>query len=140
MLLFGRRGFADFSVWQMLINLEDYQLPTIFVVSTIAILGTSEIGRRLGIRAVGRGGGDVSTLEGAVLGLLALMIGFSFAIALSRFEARREAVLNEANAIGTTALRARLLPAPYDAEALKSLREYVQLPSISPSMPCQRPS
>ena len=55
------------------------------------------------------------------------MIGFSFAIALSRFEARRDAVLNEANAIGTTALRARLLPAPYDAEALKSLRDYVQL-------------
>jgi hypothetical protein len=80
-----------------------------------------------GRRAVGRGGGDVSTLEGAVLGLLALMIGFSFAIALSRFEARRDAVLNEANAIGTTALRARLLPTPYDAEALKSLRDYIQL-------------
>jgi hypothetical protein len=66
-----------------------------------------------------------STLEGVVLGLLALMIGFSFAIALSRFEARRDAVLNEANAIGTTARRARLLPAPYDSEALKSLRQYV---------------
>ena len=82
----------------MSINLEDCELLTIFVVSSIVILG-----------------------------LLALMIGFSFAIALSRFEARRDAVLNEANAIGTTALRARLLPAPYDAEALKSLRDYVQL-------------
>ncbi|MFZ0207840.1 MAG: hypothetical protein WAL59_17350, partial [Roseiarcus sp.] len=38
----------------------------------------------------------------------------SFAMALSLFEARRDAVLNEANAIGTTALRARLLPAPHD--------------------------
>jgi hypothetical protein len=82
----------------MSINLEDCELLTIFVVSSIVILG-----------------------------LLALMIGFSFAIALSRFEARRDAVLNEANAIGTTASRARLLPAPYDAEALKSLRDYVQL-------------
>jgi hypothetical protein len=52
-----------------------------------------------------QGGDNVSTLE-AVLGLLALMIGFTFAMALSRFEARRDAVLNEANAIGTTALRA----------------------------------
>jgi hypothetical protein len=111
----------------MLINLEDYSLLTIFVVSSIVILGASEIGRLLGVRAIGRGGSDVSTLEGAVLGLLALMIGFSFAIALSRFEARRDAVLNEANAIGTTALRARLLPPPYGEEALKSLREYVQL-------------
>ena len=109
------------------INLENYQLLTIFVVGSVVILGASEIGRLVGARAVGRGGGDVSTLEGAVLGLLALMIGFTFAIALSRFEARRDAVLNEANAIGTTALRARLLPTPYRAEVLKSLREYVQI-------------
>src|SRR4051812_34281794 len=48
-------------------------------------------------------------------------------MALSRFEARREAVLNEANAIGTTALRARLLPAPHNAEALKVLRRPLEL-------------
>jgi hypothetical protein len=74
-----------------------------------------------------RGGENVSTLEGAVLGLLALMIGFTFAMALSRFESRRDAVLSEANSIGTTALRARLLPAPERAEALKLLQEYVQV-------------
>src|SRR6516162_6251068 len=100
---------------------------TIFLVSVIAVAGASELGRVFGVRAAGRGGNDVSTLEGAVLGLLALMIGFTFAIALSRFEARRDAVLNEANAIGTTALRARLLPAPHGSDALKSLREYVQI-------------
>jgi hypothetical protein len=110
-----------------MMNLDSYHLLTIFVVSSIAILGASEIGRLLGIRATGRGGDDVSTLEGAALGLLALMIGFTFAMALARFEARRDAVLNEANAIGTTALRARLLPAPRGAEALKSLQEYVQI-------------
>ena len=110
-----------------MMNLENYQLLTIFVAGLIAILGACEIGRLLGIRATGRGGDDVSTLEGAVLGLLALMIGFTFAMALTRFEARRDAVLNEANAIGTTALRARLLPAPHSADALKSLREYVKI-------------
>lgn len=110
-----------------MINLDTYPLLTIFAVGLIVILGASEIGRLLGVRATGRGGDDVSTLEGATLGLLALMIGFTFAMALSRFEARRDAVLNEANAIGTTALRARLLPAPQAAETLKSLREYVQI-------------
>ncbi len=110
-----------------MINLADYQLLTIFVVSLVAIFGASEIGRLLGVRATGRGGGDVSTLEGAALGLLALMIGFTFAMALARFEARRDAVLNEANAIGTTALRARMLPTPHKVEALTSLREYVQI-------------
>lgn len=70
-----------------MMNLEAYQLLTIFVVGLVAILGASEIGRLLGVRATGRGGDDVSTLEGAILGLLALMIGFTFAMALSRFEA-----------------------------------------------------
>jgi hypothetical protein len=110
-----------------MMNLDNYPLPTIFGLSLVAILGASEIGRLFGRRATGRGGDDVSTLEGAALGLLALMIGFTFAMALARFDARRDAVLNEANAIGTTALRSRLLPAPYAAEALKSLREYVQI-------------
>jgi hypothetical protein len=55
------------------------------------------------------------------------MIGFTFAMALSRFETRREAVLNEANAIGTTALRARLLPEPQRTDTLKLLREYVKI-------------
>jgi hypothetical protein len=55
------------------------------------------------------------------------MIAFTFAMALSRFEGRRDAVLKEANAIGTTALRARLLPPPHNTETLKLLREYVQV-------------
>ena len=55
-----------------------------------------------GARAPGRVEDNVPTLEGAVLGLLALMIGFTFAMALSRYEARVDAVANEANAIGTT--------------------------------------
>jgi hypothetical protein len=48
-------------------------------------------------------------------------------MALARFETRRDAVLDEANAIGTTALRARLLPAPHDAEVLSLLRDYVKI-------------
>lgn len=62
-----------------------------------------------------------------MLGLLALMISFTFAMALSRFDARRDALLREANAIGTAALRARLLPTPYGAESLKLFRDYVQI-------------
>src|SRR6478672_11602005 len=111
----------------MTINLNDYQLLPIFLVSLVAILAASEIGRWLGLRTGGRSEENIPTLEGAVLGLLALMIGFTFAMALSRFEARRDAVLDEANAIGTTALRARLLPDPQRSETLKLLREYVQI-------------
>ena len=109
------------------IELSNYELLPIFLVSLAVILLASEAGRQLGVRAKSLGGDNISTLEGAILGLLALMISFTFAMALSRFEARRDAVLEEANAIGTTALRARLLPAPHGAETLKLLRDYVQL-------------
>jgi hypothetical protein len=108
-------------------NLNNYQLLPIFLVSLIVVVGASEAGRWLGARTGRQGEEDISTLEGAVLGLLALMIAFTFAMALSRFEARREAILNEANSIGTAALRARLLPAPHNAESLKLLKDYVRI-------------
>jgi Protein of unknown function (DUF4239) len=108
-------------------DLSQYGLLTIFLVSVAVVLAVSELGRWLGVRVGDREGENIRTLESAVLGLLALMIGFTFAMALSRFEARREAVLSEANAIGTAALRARLLPSPHSAEAQKLLREYVQI-------------
>ena len=111
----------------MMIDLYDYSLLTSFVVGLAVILAASGIGHRFGRRTAARGSNDVSTLESAVLGLLALMIAFTFSMALSRFEARRDAVLNEANAIGTTALRARLLPEPQRTESLKLLREYVTI-------------
>jgi len=108
-----------------MLDLYDYSLFSIFVVGVILILAASEIGRRIGVHAGAVGGGNISTLESAVLGLMALMIGFTFAMALSRFENRRDAVLNEANAIGTTALRARLLPQPERDQVMNLLRQYV---------------
>lgn len=108
-----------------MLDLYDYPLFAIFLAGLALILGASEIGRRIGVHASASRGGDVSTLESAVLGLMALMIGFTFAMALSRFDTRRETVLTEANAIGTTALRARLLPQPERGEILRLLRDYV---------------
>lgn len=107
-------------------DFSDYSLALIFAVSIVAIFAATELGRQLGLLASRRQRESISTIEGAVLGLLALLIAFTFSMALSLYEVRRDALLNEANAIGTTALRARLLPAPNNAECLKLLREYVQ--------------
>jgi hypothetical protein len=110
----------------MIFDFDRYDLLAIGGVSLVVMLAASEIGRALGL--VARGARDNNaTLEAAILGLLALMISFTFAMALSLFEARRDAILSEANAIGTTALRARLLPPPHDAQAIKLLRDYVQI-------------
>jgi len=61
----------------------------------------------------------------SVLGLLALLIGFTFSIALSRYESRRDIVVKEANAIGTTWLRMQLLDQPERARMEALLRQYV---------------
>ena len=110
-----------------MIDLYNYPILVVFAVGLGVVLTLSEIGWQLGIRAEGRGSSNLTTLESAMLGLLALMIAFTFSMALSRFDLRRDAVLNEANAIGTTALRARLLPEPHRTETLKLLQEYVQI-------------
>lgn len=106
----------------------NYPLFLVFFVGVVIVLLTTEIGWRLGKRNEGHGvSGNVSALEQSLLALLALMVGFTFLMALTRFESRRDAVLNEANAIGTTALRARLLPEPHRTESLKLLRAYAQM-------------
>jgi len=69
----------------------------------------------------------VGAMVGSILGLLALVLGFTFSLAASRFEARRQAVLDEANAIGTTYLRAKLLPEPQRSHVAQLLREYVDV-------------
>jgi hypothetical protein len=64
---------------------------------------------------------------GASLGLLAFFMAFTFSMAASRFDARKTLVLEEANAIETTYLRAQLLPEPYRTEIQGLLREYVEV-------------
>ncbi|HTR61741.1 MAG TPA: hypothetical protein VMH37_08560 [Candidatus Binataceae bacterium] len=68
---------------------------------------------------------QVGTVQTALLGLLGLMLGFTFAMALSHFDLRRQLVIDEANSIGTTGLRASLLPDRYCDEMLRLLRAYV---------------
>jgi CDP-diglyceride synthetase len=65
-----------------LFNLNNYQLLPIFLFSIVVILAASEIGHWFGGRAGNRSEASILTVEGAVLGLLALMIGFTFAMAL----------------------------------------------------------
>lgn len=65
-------------------------------------------------------------LLGALLALLGLLLAFSFNIVESRFQSRKQLVLQEANAIGTTYLRAGLLPAPHPGHIRGLLHAYVK--------------
>ena len=70
---------------------------------------------------------NVGALAGATLGLLAFMLAFTTGVAVNRFDNRRQLVVNEANAIGTTYLRAGYLDEPHNQEIRDLLREYVDL-------------
>jgi hypothetical protein len=78
------------------------------------LLGAVELGYRQGRRAPPDDGvlSHTSSWEAALLGLMALLIGFTFAMAVSRFDIRRQLIVEEANAIEATALRSRYLDPP----------------------------
>jgi hypothetical protein len=65
-------------------------------------------------------------LTSAVLGLLALMLSFTYSLAVDRFEARRLLVQQEANAIGTMYLRAQLLEEPHRSQISRLLIQYTE--------------
>lgn len=68
---------------------------------------------------------NVGYVVSAVLGLLALLMGFTFSLAVDRYDARRVLVAEDAKIIGTTYLRAQLLPEPHRARMTDLLIRYV---------------
>lgn len=76
----------------------------------LAMEGGYRLGRWRHARAAEEKESPVGAMVGSILGLLAFLLAFTFGLAASRFDERRKVVLEEANAIGTTWLRAKLLP------------------------------
>lgn len=78
-----------------------------------------------------------SYLVGGMLGLMALLLAFSFSIALERFDERRHLVVQEANAIGTAYLRSQLLDEPHRSRLSGLLVAYtdnrIRLAAIAPA-------
>lgn len=106
----------------------------IFVVTLLVVLLSIEAGFRMArfkrARLAHREGeseaeSSVGAAVGATLGLLAFLLGFAFSIAEDGFQARKAAVLEEANAIRTCYLRADLVAEPHRTEVRRLLREYV---------------
>lgn len=89
-----------------------------------------EIGRRLGFRHIQKDAADamlgIGAIDGAVFGLLGLLIGFTFSGALQRFDIRRYFIVEESNAIGTAYLRLDMLPAAAQPRLREDFRRYVE--------------
>jgi hypothetical protein len=65
-------------------------------------------------------------MESSMLGLMALMLGFTFSIALSKFETRRQIIVEEANDIGTALLRADLYPDSIRTLLRADFKDYIE--------------
>ncbi len=113
-------------------------LWALYIVSILIVLLSIEVGWRLGNYRRKPVEDDkkvpISAAVGATLGLLAFLLAFTFGMAGSRFDNRKQVVLNEANAIGTTYLRTDFLPEPLRAEVRSFLREYTVLRAAGASV------
>lgn len=72
-------------------------------------------------------GAPVNAILGATTSLFTFILAFTFGLTASRFDTRRELLLDEVNTIGTTFLRTRLIPEPHGAAVRALLQEYVNL-------------
>jgi hypothetical protein len=95
----------------------------------IGILACLELGYRIGRKNFGKTHEltyeGTGTIEASLLALLGLLLGFSFASAMSRLETRHQLIVQEANAIGTAYLRLDLLPSNDQPEIRRVFRGYL---------------
>ena len=95
----------------------------------LGMLVLLEVGRRIGARRLAEdptgAEAGVGSVEGAVFALLGLLIAFTFAGAASRFDTRRQLIIEETNDIGTAYLRLDLLPVDAQPALREKFRAYV---------------
>lgn len=107
-----------------LLRFVDLALPLMF----LSLLLMVELGRRAGIwhrRRTGDQATGVGAVEGAMFGLLGLMLAFTFSGAASRHDWRRDLVVEEANNVGTAWLRIDLVPADRQPPLREAFRAYL---------------
>lgn len=92
-------------------------------------------GRRWQLDATEAFKAHVGVILASTIGLLSLLLSFTFSWTLQRYEDRSEALVTEANAIGTTYLRTQLLPEAMRAKVQSLLSQYVNVRLQEVSLP-----
>jgi membrane protein YdbS with pleckstrin-like domain len=111
--------------------LDPLPIVGVFILFALFTLVVYEAGFRVGRwwqkRTPDEAEGPTGMLVGSLFALMAFLLAVTMGMAADRFDARRGLVLDEANSIGTTFLRAGFLPEPSSTEVRELLREYVPL-------------
>ena len=102
------------------------------IIVTALLLLLAEIGYQFGRRLLAGRDDDprrsqIGVTQGAALGMLGLLLGFTFSMAIERYNHRRDLVLQEANNIWTIWLRGSLLPDPHPRGVRDLLRDYIDV-------------
>ncbi|MBE7212787.1 MAG: hypothetical protein INR65_17375 [Gluconacetobacter diazotrophicus] len=100
-------------------------LPVITLALIVALLLSTELGRMVA-RRWRREDKEAGGLATGMLGIFALLIAFTYSLSLARYDKRRTEVLEEANAIGTTANYALMLPDAHRRAVMPLLKEYTE--------------
>lgn len=122
----------DFGmVMQIELLFGNLPLWFIYIMTVVIVLLAVVSGFRLGsyIRRRRKSGEEapIGSIVGAMLGLLAFTLGFTLGMAFSRFDARKQLLLDDVNRIATAFLRADFLPEPQRTEARNLLKKYVDI-------------
>jgi uncharacterized membrane protein YbjE (DUF340 family) len=110
-----------------------YSIPEwlIGLVTLILLIVSVEIGYWIGLKAkvemTESMKAQISTIQTAILTIFTFLLGFTFAMALSRFDNRKQMVVKESNAIGTAVLRSKLLPENQRAKMIELFKQYVNV-------------
>ena len=111
--------------------LDSLPVVGVFIAFALFTMLCYEVGFRIGRwwqdREPGEQEGPTGFLVGSILALLAFLLAVTMGMASDRFDQRRAIVLDEANSIGTTYLRAGYLAEPASTQIRELLREYVPL-------------
>jgi uncharacterized membrane protein len=95
----------------------------------VGIVVLLDVGRRLGLHRANKDPDaaklGTTAVDGAIFGLLGLLVAFTFSGAATRFDQRRQLIIDESNAIGTAYLRLDLLPPDAAAPLKEALRRYL---------------
>ncbi len=110
-----------------------YSIPEwlIGLVTLVLLIASVEIGYWIGLKAkvemTQPMKSQISTIQTAILTIFTFLLGFTFAMALARFDNRKQMVVKESNAIGTAVLRSKLLPENQRAKMIELFKQYVNV-------------
>lgn len=108
-------------------------LFTLAALHFVMMVAAKEIGHAIALRAVRKvparddAKSGVGFAVSGMLGLMAFTLGLTISMAQGRYDARRDLVLSEANAIGTVYLRAQLIGGAHGAAIMQVLPDYTRL-------------